>query len=227
MTQSESVNMPDKNIPFSLPVFLNLRLLKTVGEKPIFGHARVLYAEALVFSKVFYEVGAILGCAWKDKMPTAFQMFGFGDDIKYFRNYWGDKVRKRLEIYKEKPSSFSDFIGETDVQIYGIVSLKDLFNKKIKVMEAEEMIVSSTLEGILFGNLYTELTYQILRKVYEKDKKSTWDDMEYFNKITLLGEPRNKIPTQMDKEKEIMELIRSYVDEYFPELTDDLGIRES
>jgi len=220
--------MSKSNEWISLPVFLSLGLLRTSAEKPIFGSSRILLATTLGFSKILYEAGAILALVLKDKISVAFPMFGWKDDLEDFEHDWGDNIKRRLELYTEEPNSFSSFIGETDVHIYGI-SAKDImdFDRKHPIREALELLVSSWCEGIVFGSQYPELTYQILVNEYVKDKIVSWDNRALMNQLTLLGDLRTSVPTMPEKEEEVSELTRSYAEKYFPDLTDDLGLAKS
>lgn len=220
--------MPKDNEWISLPVFLSLGLLRTLAEKPIFGSGRILLAATLGFSKILYETGAILALVLKDKISVAFPMFGYEGTLEEFQRNFGDSIKRRLEMSLEEPNSFSSFIGETDVHIYGI-SAKDIMdmNKKIPVRKALELLVSSWCEGVVFSSQFPELTYQIVVNEYERDKMVSSDERTLMNQLTLLGDLRTSVPTVAEKEEEVSELTRFYAEKYFPGLINDLGLTKS
>jgi len=211
----------------SFPAFISLGIVTKMVEKGMFGGAYIRLGKILTLSAWLYEIGAILGRFWKDRLPVLVRMFEAEGKREEFTQYWRNQAKRRLETYGSQPSSFPIFVFQTDLEMFKGKKLQDLLkigDNKIPLQEAEPWIKLSLIEGIMFGSILPDLTHTMLVNEYEKIDLDSWKEARSYG-VTLPEKPRDM--TVGDKEKETIAMAREYVVEYFPELIDDLGLTES
>jgi hypothetical protein len=219
--------MSDKELPMSLGQFLIMGIFPKLAEKGVFGGPFIRLSRVLTLSSWLYETGAILGRFWKDKIPVVFSMWEVEDKREKFTQYWHDQARNRLEKYGGQPRTFTIFVLQTDLDTLLGKKLEDFVKVGLKKLSPDEanqwlkLAETSMIEGIMFGNLYPDLTHTMLANEYEKIDVDSWKEARKYG-VTLSEKPPQM--TVEDKEKESVEMARDYVTEYHPGLIADLSL---
>lgn len=224
--------MSDRELPISFGQYLIMGIFPKLAEKGVFGKPFIRLGRVLTLSIWLYEMGAILGRFWKDKIPVVFSMYEVEDKREKFTQYWHDQARNRLEKYGGQPRTFPIFILQTDLDIFMEKKLADLeikdfgkiVEKKLSHSEANQwlrLIETSMIEGIMFGSLYPDLTHTMLVNEWEKIDEVSWNEAKKYG-VTLSEKPPEL--TVEDKEKEAVEIARDYVTQYYPRLITDLSL---
>jgi hypothetical protein len=214
-------------LPISFGSFLILSVLPKLMENDFLGRMYIRLGRVLTLSIWLYEIGAILGRLYKDKLFTLLAIYEVESKRQEFIEFWSSKAKKRLEIYSGQPTSFPIFVGQTDLEMFTGKKLKDLMkigDKKLYHEEGQRWLTlaeRSMIEGIMFGHIFPDLTHQILTNEYEKSDVGSWNEARKYG-VTLLEKTSHT--TVRSKEQEVIGLLQDYVKEYHPKLIDDLGL---
>jgi hypothetical protein len=223
----EKMNTYNDKLPISFASFLMLGVVPKLMEKDLLGRMYIRLGSVLTLSIWLYETGAILGRFFKDKLPTLVGMFEIESKEHEFTEFWRSQAKKRLEIYSGQPTSFAIFVGQTDLEMFTGKKLKDLMKIGGKKLYHEEgqrwlrLAETSMIEGIMFGNMFSDLTNEMLINEYEKVDMGSWSEARRYG-VTLPEKPSHM--SVRSKEQEVMGLLRDYVKEYHPKFIDDLGL---
>jgi len=207
-----------------------LSILPKLMEKDWLGKQFIRLGRILTISSWLYEIGAILGQFWKDKIPVVVSMYEVENKREGFTEYWRGQAKNRLEKYGEQPRTFPSFVLHTDMEILLGKKLDDFLKIGDKKLSGDEgnkwlrLVETSMIEGIMFGSLFPDLTHTMLKNEYEKIDMDSWKEARKYG-VTLSEEPPEI--TTVDKEKETIEMARDYVMEYHPELVGDLGLAKA
>lgn len=219
--------MPDRELPTSFGTFLVMGMFPKLAERGVFGKPFIRLGRILTLSCWLYETGAILGRFWKEKIPVVVSMYEVEDKREEFTQYWRNQAKNRLENYGGQPQAFPIFVLQTDLAILMGKRLENLLQVADKKLSGDEgnkwlrLVELSTIEGIMFGSLYPDLTHSMLSNEWEKVDMDSWEEARKYG-VLLSEEPPQM--TVAEKEKETIEMARDYVMEYHPELMDDLGL---
>jgi hypothetical protein len=221
--------MTNDKLPISLASFLILGVLPKLMERDLLGGMYIRLGRVLTLSAWLYETGAILGRFWEDKLLVVVKMFEVEGKREEFTQFWCNQAKKRLEIYGSQPSNFPIFVVQTDLEMFTGKKLEDLMkigDKKLHHKEGEKWLKlaeTSMIEGIMFGEMFPDLTHTMLVNQYEKIDTDSWKEARSYG-VTLSEKPPQI--TVADKEKEVIAMARDYVVEYHPELIEDLRLAE-
>jgi len=219
--------MPTNELPISFGTFLMLSVLPKMMERDMLGRMYIRLGRVLTLSAWLYETGAILGRFWRDKLPVVTRMFEVESKREQYTDFWRNEAKKRLEMYGSQPTSFPIFVAQTDLGMFVGKKLQDLLNigdTKLHHKEGQrwlELAERSVIEGIMFGSMFPDLTYDMLVNQYEKIDIDSWKEARSYG-VTLSEEPPQI--TVVDKEKEAIAMARDYVVEHHPRLVADLGL---
>ena len=219
--------MPTNELPISFGTFLMLSVLPKMMERDMLGRMYIRLGRVLTLSAWLYETGAILGRFWRDKLPVVTRMFEVESKREQYTDFWRNEAKKRLEMYGSQPTSFPIFVVQTDLGMFAGKKLQDLLNigdTKLHHKEGQrwlELAERSVIEGIMFGSMFPDLTYDMLVNQYEKIDMDSWKEARSYG-VTLSEEPPQI--TVADKEKEATAMARDYVVEHHPRLVGDLGL---
>jgi len=204
-----------------------LSVLPKMMERDMLGRMYIRLGRVLTLSAWLYETGAILGRFWRDKLPVVTRMFEVESKREQYTDFWRNEAKKRLEMYGSQPTSFPIFVAQTDLGMFVGKKLQDLLNigdTKLHHKEGQrwlELAERSVIEGIMFGSMFPDLTYDMLVNQYEKIDIDSWKEARSYG-VTLSEEPPQI--TVVDKEKEAIAMARDYVVEHHPRLVADLGL---
>lgn len=221
--------MSNEKLPISFASFLILAILPKLMERDMFGRMYIRVGRVLTLSVWLYETGAVLGRFCRDRLPSVVKMFEVEDKQEEFTQFWCSQARKRLELYGSQPNSFPIFVVQTDLEMFTGKKVQDLLkigDKKLHHKEGQrwlKLAETSMIEGIMFGNMFPDLTHTMLVNEYERIDIDSWKEARSYG-VTLSEKPPQI--TAVDKEKEAIAMARDYVIEYHPELIDDLGLTE-
>ena len=189
-------------------------------EKDWLGKPTIKFENYLLVSNYLYEIGAIIGKLYLGKLPILWQMFDVesgkeDESIQYFQ----DEARKRIDRYGKEPDSFFIFFWTTELSKIGLnlefsPNVTKALGEKMPVQEAEPLVKMWGTEGIGFGSKYPDLTARILKNTYDSDTSQTRAEMRKHG-VNIAAESQI---TSAEKEKEVQNQLRSYVNAYFPNL---------
>ena len=204
----------------------------------------------------FYECGAIIGRALKDKLSTLEILLQLEPTQKNNTIIsWQDVAEKRLKSYEEKhkkrPDTFKDFIFTQEaLRITGFkfktesikgrgikLFSKRLFFEKMPLKEStgehllkrekiENEMREFVLEGVGFGSRFPELTKELNWKYWA----FTDIDSNEWKKIThSFWDVENPLQVLSLKwqEKILLEMVHFYAENYYPELLEKVEIERS
>ena len=219
--------MSERELPIGLATFLILGIIPKLTERDWLGRMYIRLGRVLTISAWLYEIGAMLGRFWRDKLPIVMKMFEVEGKRAQFTQFWSEQPKKRLQLYKGEPASFPIFVVQTDLEMFMGKKLEDLLkvgDKKLYHEEGQQWLrlsETSIIEGIMFGAMFPDLTHTMLVNEYEKIDIASWEEARRYG-VTLPEKPPHT--TVADKEREALALARDYVMEYHPELMGDLGL---
>jgi hypothetical protein len=130
-------------------------------------------------------------------------------------------------MYGSQPTTFPIFVVQTDLRMFAGKRLQDLLNigdTKLHHKEGQrwlELAERSVIEGIMFGSMFPDLTYDMLVNQYEKIDIDSWKEARNYG-VTLSEEPPQIAVA--DKEKEAIAMAQDYVIEHHPRLLADLEL---
>ena len=228
-------DVSDNILPISLATFLILGPLPKLMEKDILGKMYITFGRVLTLSCWLFEIGAVLGRFWIERVPIVVRMFEVESKQKYFTQYWSEQARNRLQLYGKQPNDFPTFVFETYMETFTHkkfeeLELKELIkigNSKLYHEQAQHRLrLAETflIEGIMFGSKFSDLTHAMLVNQYEKVDIDSWEKARRYG-VTLFEKPPQT--SVAAREKEAIALARDYVSKYHPQLLSDLGLAES
>lgn len=215
--------------------------MKQIVKTAVFGGRSVRlynFVEALPFQ---YESGAILGRARRNKQNVLEKMIVIpsateGQLMKILQ----DEAKERLEKFRnevgKEPDTFGEFIFERELEKATGLSLIDsfeaykhgnkkilkVFDEKIPLEQAQDIMRMFGLAGIGFGSAFPELTERMCRNSTENIDMDKWS----FARAHGLDIPEKPdIISLEEREESLLQIVAAYTAEYYPELLDPLDLR--
>jgi len=180
-----------------------------------------------------FQVGCILGRAMRDRVPTLAKMLPMTADGPDPERKVSDVLCKlaveRMERYGGRPASLQNFWLKTefrfDLSNMSIESLKSICLQRIPL---EEVLSGHKLDewlawGIGFGATYPQMLEQLWAETYETFDEEAWARARHCG--VALPEQPTPLPFG-DAEEDVLADAATYVQMYFPELLDSLGLAE-
>lgn len=220
--------------------------LKQIVRKKLFGKDYIRafdYARTLAFQ---YETGALLGRAMLDKLDIFHKMIlkpgtDVNRSIAFIKSEAKDRFRKFIEKKGKEPDSFNDFIAQEELEevskVMGLSIDDDAYYGKPKshlknlgkvwcyeftLDDVHKNIQNCGWYGLGFGSSFPELTVKMYKNTYENIDMNAWAEARSFG--LNIPEKPDIIPIE-ERENEILQTVASYTTEYYPELLDQLDLR--
>ncbi len=244
--------MPYKEGQPTLTSFLAWPFTKIeVVKEDAFGKPYVNLFEYYMILQVIFESGAVLGRAMCNKIDEFRKMLL----IPPTKDDALEKATKAAKAIfdaatKEsgnEPSNFGDFIhGMLFKEAIGL-SLRDcaevLMRDKKRFKEIQRTVEKKAQQkaslsdnydvlmlygywGISFGIKFPELTEKMYRNLHENINMDAYSELKELGLLVGdIGEKREVISLE-EREKELLQLLAAYTQECYPELIDDLELRE-
>lgn len=208
----------------SLMGYLGMVPFSKMVEKSLCGKPTITINNYLIVSSYLYEVGAIIGKLYSNRLLTLWQLFDVElgkeqDSIDHFQNMAGI----RMNSYEKEPESFiilffTTELAKVNLKFESSPQLTKVLNEKMPVSEAESMVKMWGTEGIGFGSRYPDITDKMLKYQYDTDNSDLRFEMILHSSSVL---PKSAM-TSAEMENEIINQLRTYVTEYFPDLMKEL-----
>lgn len=190
----------------------------------------IRFGRFLIVCSFLYEAGAILGRARRDKLMLLAKIIPVEEGREHgFINFLQRLARERLEKFGKEPTSFINFVMSTELEKVGLSltasnfkTLKKAMEEKWPLAKTEPFIILRGEEGIGFGSCFPELTEKMWRRTYEAIDMDQWSEARAYG-LTLPEKPPKM--SFEEQEQNVLEMVATYVSEYYPELVDPLGLR--
>lgn len=204
----------------SLMGYLGMVPFSKMVEKKLFGEPSIKFNKFLLVSNYLYEVGAIIGKLYSNKLLIFWQMFNVesGKEKESIHEVQDD-ARKRLDSYGKEPDSFFNLFWTTELSKIGLnlefsPKLTKALDEKMPVEQAEPLVKIWGTEGIGFGSKYPDLTERMLKNQYDADRSKTRAEMRKYG-IDIQAQSST---SSKERISEVKDQLKAYVSEYFPDL---------
>ncbi len=236
--------MPKSQPDLSLPTAMAILPLQSVTRKRLFGGQYVRAGDYVVILACLYESCALLGRMFKDNVPNLAQLLQVkpGNEEQFF-SFLKKTANERWEryhtMYNDNPDSLSLMVLATEYARVGLVfphgnvrSFDDMKRigraaqgkvdiKNNNVWNRLEMTLS---EGIGFGLLYPELTWDLVSQAHEPVDLED-DSWKQFFSLTGSAIPEGLTTDSPEQaENVVLDLVRGYVQHFRPELAGTLDL---
>ena len=212
--------------------FLGGRYVKVGGFECIIG---VLYEQCAVLGRLFAKV------SWNIAKLLQAQPGKEMEFLTLIMKWAGQRMKKYHDIYGFNPDSLFEFVLATeynksgltfpqkdkgtfkDFERMGLVARKKVNLDNVNVWKNVEMTLA---EGVGFGLLYPEFTWEIVQKQHQPQDIET-DSWKEFSRLSGDVIPK-ELATQSPKQFEdmIITLVNEYTREFRPELAQQIQNHE-
>jgi hypothetical protein len=153
------------------------------------------------------------------------------------QEYAKERLDKFRSEFSKEPDTFNEFILFKELESAIGVSMEDWFeahtkgdakimkvaDEKVPLEKAEPVIKLFAVESIGFGSSFPELTEKMYRNSFENIDMDEWADARAHG-LTISEEP--SMLSLEEQEEIILQMVASYVSEYYPELLDSLDLKD-
>ncbi|MBA3963224.1 MAG: hypothetical protein H0X40_15175 [Chthoniobacterales bacterium] len=218
----------------SLLGYLAHEIIAPVTRKGLFAGRYVSFAEYLSHAQLLYELTAILGYMYRDKLEkfaTLFSEPGRQADLAAFLAT-GSSVADRVAGLADEPKDVYDLFFESEgtklmkaMQKGGATQFSDwsdlpkVWRLKLPIKLYFEHLCMTALEGIQLGSQYPEMTERLFS--YRRDP-AEWSAAYQFG-LDIGPSAPETVPLP-ERQSEAKALIRPYVERVHPNLLADLGL---
>jgi hypothetical protein len=212
--------------------------VKDIIQKRTLGGYDIFQVPLIFRSAYVFQIGAVLGRARHNNFELLMKLYVSPGREQEVCDKLRAQMIKTVTDYGKEPESFSIFWLETRFsELYRslladitngkdlknrIAQLKRLSQRKMRLGEAFPLLNDALIAGMSFGATYPELTERLWRHSYE-----TYTDTTLWQKLRKAGlelSEQEKLMPLEEMEKNVLEQVAAYVDEYISELAEPLGL---
>lgn len=207
-------------------------MLSPITKKGLFSGQYVLFGEYLGQTQLLFETSCALGYTYRDRMETFAILFSEEGKEKSVTDFMSTSAIERLKKYKPEQKNFFDFFlnieGPNIMQRFHDAKILPNGNwanfpkvYKSKVPNKLAMIILPTLsvEGIAFSYKYPDVIERLFSFGHNADE---WRFA--FNIGLDIGSEPPKAISLATMQVEGKNLIKPFVDKYYPELLSSLNL---
>ena len=222
--------------------YIGMGPVHQVAKKRLFGGPYLHFADFVTVSGYLYQAGALIGRARLDKLMVLARMIAHpGNEEEVIDRARAAALRRRdeyVDVYGEQPTSFPVFLLATEYARVGIANplrgtgpITESFIKRVAKVAAVKMplngiesrIKDAMLEGLGFGSSLPELTEQMVTNANQAIDEEKWSEARQY------GLDISETPVMVslaEQEQDVLSMVATYAQEYFPELVDPLGLSD-
>lgn len=216
----------------SLLAYLAYKTIEPIIRKGFFSDEHVLFGEYMPRSQFLYEIGAVLGYTFRERIATFVKLFCELNRESELASWLGNSGTTRLQDFEAEPRHFFElhFMPEATrlIQVMrqaGLTRCSDwsdlpkIATQKLRPIDMYSSLQLAATEGIGLGCSRPELTVKLL--AYQVDP-AIWGELRSHG----LDIPASPSPTKTlhQREAEARLLIMPYVSAERPDLLNALGL---
>ncbi len=198
---------------------------------------RISISEYYFIPAFLYEAGAILGRAQHDNIDVLGRILQTTVNVStYSIDKLTNKTKKRLEEFRRdnsgnEPTTFNALVLCTE-RISKTYWLNLDKKEQASIRNVEPYILSFLLEGIIFGNIFPELTKKMNRKFYDS-VEINWDTWVPWDTPAPLALPKHiyclpgepSILSLEGQEETLLRLVGWYTSNFHPDLVNFIDLK--
>jgi hypothetical protein len=218
----------------SLLAYLVHQIIAPVKRKGLFSGEYVFFAEYLSQAQLLYEIGAVLGYTYRDRLETFAESFSEPGRQADLTNYIATEtfVDDRLAALPDKPKNFYDLFLESEgkklmkkMHEFGLTQFSDWLDfpkvckLKMPIRNYFERLQTTALEGIQLGSQYSELTEKLFSYEYDAEEWHRWNK----SGLEIGPTPPKTIPLS-ERQAGAKALIRPHIEKMRPDMLTKLEL---
>jgi hypothetical protein len=236
--------MPKSEPILSLPVFIAIGPLQRVTRKRLFGGEYMRAGDFLAILGAVYESCALLGRMFKDNVASLAQLLQVkpgneGEFLAFVKEKAAERLGRYRLIYGSDPDSVGFLLLATDYAKVGLVfphgnigSTDDLKRLGRAAQEKVDMknknvwrrLEITSGEGIGFGLLYPELTWDLVSRQHRPVDLEDGDWKDFFRSTGSAVPEGLATDSPQQAETLVLDLVRMYVQQFRPDLAATLDL---
>jgi hypothetical protein len=215
----------------SLVQFLATQIITPIVKKGFFAHEHVLFSDYMPRAGFLFEIGAVLGYTFRNRLTTFAQLFAAPGTEQKLISWLHEDATERLNKVEGPPKFAELYFAPEATRLIGVLrsagltdandwlDMHKVANQKLRLADVFTSLQMAPTMGIGFGSCFPDLTVQLLT--------ADFDAAEYQSMraagLTVPATPR-KAKTMDERQEMALSLIRPYVQYARPDLIAALGL---
>lgn len=220
------------NVTTSLNGFLASLVLRDITKNDRGSDEYVLFSDYMVRAAFLFEIGAVLGHTFRDRLPIFVQLFAAPGAEQNIISFLRELAVDRLAALDGKPTNFNAvYFAPEATQLIGILrragltdasdwrEMHKVASQAMRVADISTQLQIAPPQGVGFGSCYPELTSDLLTSEIDGAK---YQELRTAGLAVPPTPPKAKIMPQ--RQEMALSMIRPYVQHARPDLLVALGL---